>query len=187
LTLEDQDLKQFTLAALRETICYVPQKPLFFDGSVRENLLYANPHASIVDLMRVLRIAHFLSVVDKLPNGLDTQLGPSGHSLSGGELQRLALARALLRDAPILILDETTSALDLPTEQSIFESVAIYRQSRILIIITHRLASISWMKRIVVLNAGQLVGMGDHSLLYRESPLYRRLYEAASLKTQFAL
>lgn len=184
LTLDGYPLRDYSLAALRQTICYVPQRPIFFDGSVRENLLYANADATTEDLFRVADAAQFRSVLDQLPAGLDTQLGPLGHSLSGGELQRLALARALLRQAPVLILDESTSALDIPTEQIILESIAAYCSGSILVIITHRLASIAWMKRIVVLNHGQIAAAGDHTFLYNHSPLYHRLYESNSITVQ---
>jgi ATP-binding cassette subfamily B protein len=181
LTLDGYRLRDYSLAALRQTICYIPQRPILFDGSVRENLLYANPNATTEDLFQVADVAQFRSVVDQLPDGLDTQLGPLGHSLSGGELQRLALARALLRRAPVLVLDESTSALDIPTEQLILESIAGYCSGSMLIIITHRLASVAWMRRIVVLDRGQISAAGDHDFLYQHSPLYQRLYQSTSL------
>jgi len=184
LTLNGYPLTEYSLAALRQTICFVPQRPVLFAGSVRDNLLYAKPKASTSDLLRVLDVAQFLPVLERLPKGLDTDLGPSGHSLSGGELQRLALARALLRNSPILVLDESTSALDVPTEQLILKSVAGYREGSMFIIITHRLASITWMKRIVVLDRGQLVATGDHELLHAESVLYRKLFESHAVMVQ---
>jgi ABC-type multidrug transport system fused ATPase/permease subunit len=184
LTLDGYPLRDYSLAALRQTICYVPQRPILFDGSVRENLLYANPNATTEDLFRVADVAQFRSVLDRLPDGLDTQLGPLGHSLSGGELQRLALARALLRRAPALVLDESTCALDVPTEQLILESIANYLSGSMLIIITHRLASIAWMRRIVVLNHGQIAASGDHNFLYQHSPIYQRLYESNATTVQ---
>ncbi len=178
LTLAGRQLSEYSLAALRHTICYVPQRPILFAGSVRDNLLYARPDATTEDLLHTIHIAQFRAVVDRLPNGLDTDLGPSGHSLSGGELQRLALARALLRKSRILILDESTSALDVPTERLIFKSIVEHCTHTILIIITHRLASISWMKRIIVLDHGHVVAAGDHASLHTESTLYRTLYDA---------
>jgi ABC-type bacteriocin/lantibiotic exporter with double-glycine peptidase domain len=181
ITLDGYPLRDYSLSALRQAICYVPQRPVFFNGSVRENLLYANPEATSEDLLRTTEIARFSCVLNKLPAGLNTQLGPSGHSLSGGELQRLALARALLRKAPVLILDESTSALDVPTEQLILESIAEHRSGAMLIVITHRLASVAWMKRIIVLDQGQIAAAGEHDDLCEHSPLYRRLYQANPL------
>lgn len=178
LTLAGRPLPDYSLAALRQTVCYLPQKPILFAGSVRENLLYAKPDAASDQLQRVIDIAQFRSVVDRLPNGLDTDLGPAGHSLSGGEMQRLALARALLRQSPILVLDESTSALDIPTEQLILKSIAEHCGHSILIVITHRLASIAWMNRIVVLDRGRMVASGQHHVLHANSTVYRKLYEA---------
>ena len=177
ISLDGYSLREYTLEALRRTICYVPQNPVLFQGSVRENLLYGNRNASPNDLDRVVSVTQLDQVVKRLQNGLDCELGPNGHSLSGGELQRLALARALLREAPVLVLDESTSALDLPTEQRVLESLANFCSQSTLIIISHRLASISWMSRIVVMNGGQMVASGTHDDLYSESPFYRRLYE----------
>ncbi len=184
INLDGLPLQEYSLAALRETICYVPQRPLFFDGTVRENLLYAKPNATDEEMLHVTDIAQLQPVLDRLPQGLDTNLGPSGHSLSGGELQRLALARALLRKSPVLVLDESTSALDVPTEKMILESIAAYRSGSMLIIITHRLRSIANMNRIVVLNQGQITATGDHAVLSECSPLYQRLYEANSVIVQ---
>jgi ABC-type bacteriocin/lantibiotic exporter with double-glycine peptidase domain len=177
LTLAGRPLPDYSLAALRQTVCYLPQKPILFAGSVRENLLYARPDASTNQLQSVIDIAQFRSVVDRLPKGLETDLGPAGHSLSGGEMQRLALARALLRQSPVLVLDESTSALDIPTEQLVLKSIADHAGHSILIVITHRLRSIAWMNRIIVLDQGQIVTTGNHAALHRDSHLYRRLYQ----------
>lgn len=165
----------FALAALRRTVCYVPQHPILFEGSIRENLLYGNPVASLQQLNRVIAAAQLKSVVDHLPFGMETKIGPSGHSLSGGERQRLALARALLRECPVLVLDESTSALDAPTEQLVLESISNDCHLSIFIVISHRLASLQWMDRIVVLDQGQIVAAGNHWILHELSPIYRRL------------
>jgi ABC-type multidrug transport system fused ATPase/permease subunit len=184
LTLDGYPIRDYSLAALRQTICYVPQRPILFDGSVRDNLLYANPDATTEDLLHVVDVTQFRCVLDCLPQGLDTHLGPLGHSLSGGELQRLALARALLRKAPVLVLDESTSALDVPTEQFILQSIVEHCTGSTLIIITHRVASITWMSRIVVLDRGEIAASGDHTSLHKTSPLYQRLYESNPITVQ---
>ncbi len=176
ITLDGYPLRDYSLAALRQTICYVPQSPILFDGSVGDNLRYANPNATDSDLERVMKLTHFTSVLKKLPNGLETQLGPSGHALSGGERQRLALARALLRQTPVLILDESTSAMDVPAETALLNSIIRNRTASILIIISHRLTSIVAIERIVVLNSGRVVASGSHEVLYQESPFYRMLW-----------
>jgi ABC-type multidrug transport system fused ATPase/permease subunit len=178
IRLEGCPLTDYSLAALRSTICYVPQQPVLFSGSVRENLLYGKPHANTRELEQVVAATQLSEVLDRLPGGLDSELGPWGSSLSGGERQRIALARALLREAPILVLDESTSALDVPTEQLVLASIADLNSRSILIIISHRLASVAWLKRIVVLNAGKVMVSGTHDTLYAESLFYRRLYQS---------
>jgi len=178
ITLDGYPLRDFALSALRQMICYVSQKPILFDGSVRENLLYGSSQATPSDLERVTAITQLTSVLGGLPSGLDTPIGPSGHSLSGGEAQRVALARALLREAPVLILDESTSALDVPTEQLVLASIADDYSDSILVIISHRVASIAWMERIVVFDGGRITASGTHNDLYAESESYRRLYES---------
>lgn len=176
ITLDGYPLRDYSLAALRKTICYVPQSPILFNGTIAENLRFANPTATTADLERVMEITQFTSVLEKLPAGLNTMLGPQGHSLSGGERQRLALARALLRDAPVLILDESTSAIDVPAETALISSIIRNRTASILIVISHRLRSLTSLGRIVVLGSGKVVATGTHESLARECPLYQHLW-----------
>jgi ABC-type multidrug transport system fused ATPase/permease subunit len=175
--LEGRDISEYTLNALRRAICYVPQQPVLFSGTIRDNLLDANPAASRTEVDEVIAAAQLVSVISRLPQGLDTVLGPEAAGLSGGERQRLALARALLRQSPILVLDESTSALDLPTEEAVFRAVGSFRKNMALVLISHRLRSLTWVDRIILLDAGSIVAQGTHSALYRDSPLYRSLYE----------
>lgn len=177
ITLDGYPLRDYSLAALRKTICYVPQSPVLFDGTIAENLRYASPHATISDLERVLEITQFTPVLSTLPDGLNTKLGPFGHSLSGGERQRLALARALLREAPVLVLDESTSAIDLPAESALLSAVLSNRTASILIIISHRLKSVVNLGRIIVLGSGKVVATGTHESLHEQCPLYQALWE----------
>jgi ABC-type multidrug transport system fused ATPase/permease subunit len=179
--LEGRSVSEYTLKALRREICYVPQQPVLFSGTLRENLLDARPFASDDELDEVIVAAQLLPVVSRLPLGLETVLGPEAVGLSGGERQRLALARALLRQSSILVLDESTSALDLPTEEAVFRAIGGFRRETTLVLISHRLRSLSWVDRIVLLDAGSVVAEGTHSILYRDSPLYRSLYENEGL------
>jgi ABC-type bacteriocin/lantibiotic exporter with double-glycine peptidase domain len=176
ILLDGHPLSEYKLDALRHTISYVPQQPVLFQGTIRDNLFYGNPTASAEDINQVISVTQLGSVLRRLSAGIDAELGTYGHGLSGGELQRIALARALLRRSPVVVLDESTSALDLVTEERILRSVAEFCSDSILIIISHRLASISWMNRIVVLNAGRIVDIGDHDDLFATSVLYRKLY-----------
>jgi ABC-type multidrug transport system fused ATPase/permease subunit len=180
ILLEKQPLPDYTLESLRGTVCYVPQQPVLFFGTVRENLLYANPQATAEAMYRAITGAQLASVLSRLPNDLETPLGPGGVSLSGGERQRLAIARSLLRDSAVLILDEATSALDGPTERVVLRSVARFRAHQTMIIISHRIRSIEWVDRFVLLDQGRIVAIGTGSELYSQSALYRSLYEAST-------
>jgi ABC-type multidrug transport system fused ATPase/permease subunit len=176
-------LSDYTLASLRRTICYVPQHPILFQGSVRENLLYANPKATAFEIGRALDVAQFAETLRRLPQGLETQLGPGAVSLSGGERQRLAIARALLRDSAVLVFDESTSALDGPTEHAVLSKLATFGHRQTLILISHRLSSLAWVDRFAVLDRGRLIETGTHRQLYAQSSLYRSLYDASLHET----
>jgi ABC-type multidrug transport system fused ATPase/permease subunit len=177
IILEGRPIPEYRLKTLRRAICYVPQHPVLFSGTIRQNLLDANPAASQTEIDEVVDAAQLQPVVSRLANGLDSVLGPEATGLSGGERQRLALARALLRHSPILVLDEATSALDLPTEEAVFRAVASFRPGMAVVLISHRLRSLTWVDRMILLDSGSVVAQGTHSSLYRESVLYRRLYE----------
>jgi ABC-type multidrug transport system fused ATPase/permease subunit len=177
--LEGNRLPDYTLASLRSAVCYVPQHPNLFNGSIRDNLLYANPTANSDELHRVMEAAQLLPVVERLSEGWDTPLGPGAISLSGGERQRLAIARSLLRNSAILILDESTSALDAATERSVLSSVAHYYAHQSLVIISHRINSLAWVDRLVLLHQGKVVEVGKHPFLYEKSSLYRSLVDAS--------
>jgi ABC-type bacteriocin/lantibiotic exporter with double-glycine peptidase domain len=176
--LEGLPLADYTLASLRSAVCYVPQHPVLFQGTLRENLLYANPRASNEETLRAMQAAQLASVLSRFPQGLDASLGPGAVGLSGGERQRLAVARSLLRGSSALVLDEATSALDVPTEREVLESVASFRAHQTIIIISHRLRSLAWVDRFVLLDQGRIVGLDTHSGLYAQSALYRTLYDS---------
>jgi ABC-type multidrug transport system fused ATPase/permease subunit len=175
--LEDRTITDYTLRTLRKTICYVPQQPVLFSGTIRDNLLYANADATSDEIRDAVEVAQLAPLLARLPLGIDTMLGPEAVGLSGGERQRLAIARGLLRHAPVLVLDESTSALDLPTEEAIFRAIADARPNQMLIVISHRLRSLTWVDRMILLDSGTISAEGTHASLYRENALYRSLYE----------
>jgi ABC-type bacteriocin/lantibiotic exporter with double-glycine peptidase domain len=183
ILIDGRPLSEYTLASLRRTICYVPQHPILFQGSVRENLLYANPKATALEIGRALDVAQFVETLRRLPHGLETQLGPGAVSLSGGERQRLAIARALLRDSAVLVFDESTSALDGPTEHAVLSKLATFGHRQTLILISHRLSSLAWVDRFAVLDRGRVIETGTHRQLYAQSSLYRSLYDASLQET----
>jgi ABC-type multidrug transport system fused ATPase/permease subunit len=170
------DVRNLRLKSLRSTVSFVPQEAPIFDTTLRENLLFGNPNASKSELERVVNITQLHDVVSRLSMGWDEPLGPRGIKLSGGERQRLALARALLQQPRILVLDESTSALDAITEQNLFEAMSELAQATI--VISHRLSTIMWADRVIVLDQGRVVGEGSHSFLYATNKTYRSLCES---------
>jgi len=147
--LDGIDVRDFKLKSLRSAVIFVPQDPVLFDVTLRENLLYGNPQASDDEIDRVTRLAQLDALVERLPHGLDESLGPRGNRLSGGERQRVALARALLQHPKVLILDECTSALDEPTEARLLSALDHHLRDVTTIIISHRPHPTNWATRVI--------------------------------------
>ena len=174
ISLDDCPIDQLRLAALRGAIGLVPQDPVLFAGTLGSNLLYGNPEASAADIEQALQLAHAADFAAALPQGLDTQVGEGGVGLSGGEKQRLAIARALLTKPAILLLDEATSALDAQSEDCIRRSIAQLKGRCTILAIAHRLSTVRQADRILVLEDGQLKGEGSHRALVRSNATYAR-------------
>jgi ATP-binding cassette subfamily C protein CydD len=162
-------------AVWREQVAWVSQNPYLFNTSVAENIRLARPHAHMDDVIRAAQEAHAHEFIQVLPQGYDTLIGERGARLSGGQAQRLALARAFLKDAPLLILDEATSNLDPETEDLVRESIERLMQNRMTLIIAHRLSTVYRADQIVVLDAGRVVQAGTHDALLQRDGVYRRL------------
>jgi ATP-binding cassette subfamily B protein/subfamily B ATP-binding cassette protein MsbA len=169
------DVARYRLRSLRERIALVPQEPVLFSGTIADNIRYGQLDASDAQVEAAARAAHVHEFVQRLPMGYATEVAEAGATLSGGERQRLGIARALLKDAPILILDEPTSALDAISEETVFAALRRLRHGRTTIVIAHRLSTIRDATRILVLDGGRLVAQGTHDELLRSNELYRRM------------
>ena len=175
ILLDGQRVKDMSLDTLRSQIGYVEQDAPVLAGSIRENLLLGRAEATDEDLRQVLDMVNLTEVLNRDASGLDAEVGENGIMLSGGERQRLAIARALLAAPPILLLDESTSALDGPNEQRMREAIDAVAKNRTLIVIAHRLSTVVDSDQIIVLERGKVVGSGTHSELVKSTPLYAEL------------
>ena len=177
LRLAGVEVANLRLAELRGAIGFVPQDPVLFAGSLRQNLLYAKPDATDLELNRALSLAHADDYVGKLQAGLETTIGEGGVGLSGGQRQRLAIARALLKMPSVLLLDEATSALDAESEHYIRESIDTLQGTMTILVIAHRLSTVRQADRIFVFEGGRIIASGSHEELMKTSELYARFAE----------
>jgi subfamily B ATP-binding cassette protein MsbA len=180
--IDNTDIKEFTLESLRSKIAVVSQDTFLFDGSIKDNIAIGDPEATEEMILEAARNAYVDNFVKDLPNGYNTRVGERGVMLSGGEKQRISIARALLKNAPILILDEATSALDNESEAVVQKALTNLMVNRTVFIIAHRLSTIKKATRIIVIEKGQIIETGTHEGLLSDSQVYKNLYEL-----QFAL
>jgi subfamily B ATP-binding cassette protein MsbA len=176
IAVDDHDLRDVTMRSLRSQIAVVPQEPILFADTVRENIRYGRLEASDADLEAAAQAANAMEFISRLPKGMDTIVGERGVRLSVGQRQRIAIARALLRDAPILLLDEATSSLDNESEFLVQQALDRLMRGRTTIVIAHRLSTVERAHRILVLDKGQIVEEGTHQELLALAGLYHRLY-----------
>ncbi len=159
------------------SIGVVAQDTYLFSGTIRGNLLLARPGASDSEIQQALEQAQLAGFIEQLPAGLETWIGEQGLRLAGGERQRLAIARVLLKDAPLLILDEATANLDPLTEQAVLDALAVLMQGRTTLMMTHRLVAMERMDEILVLDRGRISERGTHDQLLMQESFYRRMFE----------
>ena len=173
--IDGHDVREYRLHDLREQIALVSQDVVLFDDSISNNIAFGRS-ASVEDIERAAKAAHVLEFASKLPQGMATTVGERGVLLSGGQKQRISIARALLKDAPILILDEATSALDSESERAIQAALELLMKDRTTLVIAHRLSTIEKADRIVVMDAGRIVEVGTHAQLLSRNGAYAALY-----------
>ena len=179
------NINDITQSSLRKQIAMVTQETALFNRSARDNIMYGNPNATEKDLIRASRQAEAHDFIQDLEDhrgrkGYDAHLGEQGVKLSGGQRQRIALARAILKDSPVLVLDEATSALDSEVENSIQNALELVMENKTVLAIAHRLSTLAKMDRIIVLSDGQIVEEGTHKKLLKINGLYRQYWDKQS-------
>jgi ATP-binding cassette subfamily B protein len=176
ILIDGQDIKQVSQASLRSAVGIVPQDSVLFNETIGYNIGYGRDGATIEDVEAAARAAALMPLIERLPKRFDTEVGERGLKLSGGEKQRVAIARTLVKNPPILLLDEATSALDTRTEQDILATLHRVSANRTSISIAHRLSTIADADRIFVLNEGKLAEAGSHNELLRLDGLYAEMW-----------
>ncbi len=177
ICIDGQDVKHVTLNSLRGNIAYVGQEVILFDTTVKENIAYGNPHASMEDIIQAAKNANAHEFIEKLPKGYDTKIGEQGVLLSGGQRQRLSIARAMIKSAPILLLDEATSALDTESERLVQDALENLMENRTVIVIAHRLSTIISSDLICVMKDGEIIEQGNHKELLAKNGAYKSMYD----------
>ena len=177
IRIDGQDVRKFKQKSLREQISFVLQESLLFRAPVWQNIAYGKPEATREEIIRAAKLAHADEFITAMPEGYDTMIGERGVTLSGGQRQRITIARAVIRNAPILILDEPSAGLDAASEKLVFDALGHLMEGRTSIVIAHRLATVLRADVIFVIEAGQVVEQGTHQELIENGGLYARLYE----------
>ena len=180
IRIDGQDLRSVRQQDLRANIALVSQEPVLFNESILENIRLGRPAATDVEVREAARLAGALDFIEAQPEGFQTKVGERGGRLSGGQRQRVSIARAFLKDAPVLILDEATSALDTDTERSIQQSLALLMKGRTTLIVAHRFSTIRDVGRVLVFDGGRIVADGPREAVYASSELFRRLWDNQS-------
>jgi subfamily B ATP-binding cassette protein MsbA len=174
--IDNQNIKKINLSSLRKSISLVSQDIILFDDTVRANILYANLNASEEQLKRACDFAAATEFIEKFPESYETIIGENGIRLSGGQKQRISIARAILKDSPIILLDEATSSLDSDSEEKVQNAILNLTKNKTTLVIAHRLSTIIRANKIFVLDQGKIADSGTHNELLKKSEIYKNLY-----------
>ena len=177
IILDGNSIYNLKIKSLRNNISLVSQDTTLFDDTVRNNILYANPGANDEDIDKATELSFAKDFIEKLPKKYDTIIGENGVTLSGGEKQRLSIARAMLKKSKIVLLDEATSSLDSETENKIQEAINYLTKDRTTLVIAHRLSTILNSNKIFVVEQGEVIDQGKHEDLIKNSEIYKNFYE----------
>ena len=177
IQIDGHDIRKATLSSIRGNMGIVTQEVILFNDTIKNNIAYAQPNVSDEAIRKAAEAANALDFIEKSPKGFNTLIGERGVNLSGGQKQRLAIARALLKNPPILILDEATSALDTESEKKVQNAIENLMKDRTALVIAHRLSTVQNADKIIVIDKGKVVEIGTHNQLYENDGLYRRLYD----------
>ncbi len=177
IKIDNQSIYKTSLSSLRSNISIVNQEVTLFDDTIKNNILYANLNASDEEVYEVAKLSHCLEFIENLPQKFDTIIGENGYRLSGGEKQRLSIARAMLKKGKIILLDEATSSLDAETESKIQSAMSLLTKNRTTLVIAHRLSTVVNSKNIYVINKGSVAAKGNHKSLLDSSETYKNFYE----------
>jgi subfamily B ATP-binding cassette protein MsbA len=177
ILIDGHDIRDVTLASLRGQIAIVTQQTILFNDTVRNNIAYGEPDRADEDIIEAASAAHALDFIRQLPEGFNSIIGESGAKLSGGQQQRISIARALLKNAPILILDEATSSLDTESEREVQKALENLMRNRTTLVIAHRLSTIRNADRIIVMQQGKIIEEGNHEQLLANRGVYEMLHD----------
>ena len=177
LRIDGNDVRKISFSSLRGSMGIVTQEVILFNDTIRKNIAYGQSDVTEEGIQKAAEAANALEFIEQTPDGFDTLIGERGVNLSGGQKQRLAIARALLKNPPILILDEATSALDTESEKMVQKAIEVLMKDRTVLVIAHRLSTVQNADKIVVLDKGKILEVGSHHELYEKGGLYRRLYD----------
>jgi subfamily B ATP-binding cassette protein MsbA len=177
IEIDNQDIKRVSLSSLRKNLSLVSQDVILFDDTVKNNIAYAKPNASDEDIVKACEFAASDTFIKKLPDGYDTMIGENGVRLSGGQKQRISIARAILKESPIILLDEATSSLDTESEEIVQNAINNLTKNKTTLVIAHRLSTIHNADKIFVIKEGKIINSGDHHFLINSCDEYKSLYK----------